>query len=41
MQCFRSKYGQLTVEQALELNEAARWYCGHEVTSEAGDDTSN
>lgn len=23
MQCFRSKYGQLTVEQALELNEAA------------------
>lgn len=41
MQCFRSKYGQLTVEQALELNEAARWYCGHEVTSEAGDDKSN
>jgi phage terminase Nu1 subunit (DNA packaging protein) len=41
MQCFRSKYGQLTVEQARELNEAARWYCEHEVTSEAGDDTSN
>ena len=32
MQCFRSKYGQLTVEQARELNEAARWYCDHEVT---------
>lgn len=21
----------------LELNKAAEWYCGHEVTSEAGD----
>lgn len=38
MQCFRSKYGQLTVEQAIELNEAARWYCEHEVTSEAQDE---
>ena len=33
---FRDKFGKLTVEQALELNKAARWYCEHEVTSEVG-----
>lgn len=39
MSSFRDRFGQLTVEQARELNEAARWYCGHEVTSEAQDDS--
>ena len=34
---FRERFGRLTVEQAKELNEAARWYCQHEVTSEVGD----
>ena len=37
MSSFRDRFGQLTVEQARELNEAARWYCGHEVTSEVQD----
>lgn len=37
MSSFAKRFGGLTVEQAQELNEAARWYCGHEVTSEAGD----
>ena len=35
---FVKKYGKITVAEALELNKAAEWYCGHEVTSEAGDD---
>ena len=39
MSSFRDRFGQLTVEQARELNEAARWYCGHEATSEAQDDS--
>lgn len=34
---FRDRFGNLTVEQARELSEAARWYCLHEITSEAGD----
>ena len=33
MSSFADRFGQLTVEQARELNEAARWYCEHEVTS--------
>ena len=37
MSSFAERFGELTVEQAQELNEASRWYCGHEVTSEAGD----
>lgn len=37
MSSFRDRFGQLTVEQARELNEAARWYCEHEVTSEVQD----
>ena len=37
MSSFAKRFGELTVEQAQELNEAARWYCEHEVTSEAGD----
>lgn len=38
MSYFLNKYDGLTVEQALELNEAARWYCEHEVTSEVSDE---
>lgn len=34
MSSFAKRFGQLTVEQALELNEAAEWYCGHEIISE-------
>ena len=37
MSSFRKRFGGLTVAQAKELNEAAKWYCGHEITSEAGD----
>lgn len=33
MSDFRSRFGALTVAQALELNEAAKWYCEHEVIS--------
>lgn len=32
---FKSRFGGLTVEQARELNEAARWFCEHDVTSES------
>lgn len=35
MSSFADRFGQLTVAQAQELNEAARWYCEHEATSEA------
>lgn len=27
------KYGNLSVKEAQELNEAARWYCEHDVVS--------
>lgn len=37
MSSFRDRFGGLTVEQARELNEAARWYCEHEITSEVPD----
>lgn len=37
MSSFAKRFGKLTVEQARELNEAARWYCGHEATSEVSD----
>lgn len=33
MSSFRDRFGQLTVEQAIELNNAAKWYCGHDVVS--------
>lgn len=33
MSSFVSKFGDLTVAEALELNEAAKWYCSHEVVS--------
>lgn len=38
MSSFRDRFSALTVEQALELNKAARWYCNHEMTSEAEDE---
>jgi len=37
MSSFRDRFGQLTVEQALELNKAAEWYCNHEVTAGGND----
>lgn len=38
MSSFAERFGELTVEQVQELNEAARWYCEHEVTSEASEE---
>lgn len=32
---FVDKCKELTVGDAIELNKAAEWYCGHEVTSES------
>lgn len=29
MSSFAERFGELTVEQARELNEAARWDCEH------------
>ena len=37
MSSFRNRFGELTVAQAMELNEAARWYCEHDVISESED----
>ena len=37
MSDFRLRFGNLTVAQALELNEAARRTCAFEATSEVGD----
>lgn len=34
MSSFRERFGNLTVEQAKSLNEAAKWYCEHEITTE-------
>ena len=34
MSSFVERFGELTVEQAQELNEAARWYCEHEVVAD-------
>lgn len=33
MSSFRDRFGGLTVEQVLELNAAAKWYCEHDVIS--------
>ena len=35
MSSFADRFGNLTVEQVKELNNAAKWYCEHEVTSES------
>ena len=36
MSSFRDRFGGLSVEQAQELNEAAKWFCDNEATSEVG-----
>ena len=33
MSSFRDRFGDLTVEQAIELNDAAKWYCEHDLIS--------
>lgn len=33
MSSFRERFGNLTVGQALELNEATRWYCEHDIVA--------
>lgn len=38
MSSFRDRFGHLTVEQALELNKAAEWYCSHEETAVGGEE---
>ena len=30
----KDKYAQLTVAEAIELNKAAEWFCGHEITAD-------
>ena len=35
MSSFADRFGNLTVEQVKELNNAAKWYCEHEITSES------
>lgn len=37
MSSFRERFGQLTVQQARELNEAAKWWCENEITASGGD----
>lgn len=37
MSSFADRFGGLTVGQAIELNEAAKWYCSHEVTAVGGE----
>lgn len=34
MSSFRKRFGGLTVGQAMELNKASKWYCGHEVVAD-------
>ena len=41
MSSFVDRFGSLTVKQAQELNDAARWYCNNEATSEVGDGGEN
>ncbi len=33
MSSFRERFGGLTVEQAKSLNEAAKWFCEHDITT--------
>ncbi len=35
MSSFRDRFGGLSVAQAKELNDAAKWFCDHEITSES------
>ena len=34
MSSFRDRFGGLKVQDVQELNNAAKWYCGHDVVSE-------
>lgn len=38
MSSFRERFGNLTVDQARELNEAAKLTCSWETTTETEDD---
>lgn len=38
MSSFADRFGGLPVSKVKELNEAARWYCEHEITSQTGDE---
>lgn len=38
MSSFRERFGSLTVAQAVELNEAAKWYCENDITSGGEDE---
>lgn len=40
MSSFADRFGNLTVAQVQELNNAAKWYCNHEVTSQIGDENA-
>lgn len=33
MSSFRERFANLTVEQAKELNKAAKWYYEHDITT--------
>ena len=35
---FCDRFGNLTVGEAQQLNDAAKWYCEHEVTSQTGEE---
>lgn len=35
MASFAEEHGNMTVQEARELNEAARWYCEHDVVSDS------
>ena len=41
MSSFAERFGKLKVQDVIELNKAAKWYCEHEVTSEVSDDSAN
>jgi len=38
MSSFADRFGGLTVGQAIELNEAVKWYCDQETTSVGGEE---
>lgn len=33
MSSFAERFGNLTVAQVQELNNAAKWYCEHDITT--------
>lgn len=36
MSSFAERFGKLKVQDIIELNKAAKWYCEYEATSEVG-----